>query len=463
MGIEKIPVVFTPDENFVVQTAVAILSMLETKEETTQYDFYIVVSEQMKVENLAILERIRKIHLEFQYRIVFIETVRLDCQKVTARHLSTSAYYRLVLADVLKEDKCMYHDGDILVLEDLQEMFHRNVQDVYVAGIKAIAKMQPTEENYNVMKKWNWQSFEQYILSGDLIFNLKKIREDGLVEKFYEQMEKEFPSEDQDVINYCCYGKIDFLPLKFCVMNRWFCPNAFASMSRMVYGKEELEEALKRPAVVHFAGADTKPWVNLRASYGRMWWKYAERILDLNEYQKWYERAKEYTLRRDWKHFIGQLPKDKKVIIFGFSKISRQLFDAMKKHGIMVSCSADNNSKVWGEVYENCGVMGIESALESDSDCMVVIASQNFREDIRKQLGKLGIPDEQMVDFYNKSYIYYMSIAPECYGDELADVYFREYGMDLTPIDAQKELEKLSIEECNELKEKYFMKYWMMP
>ena len=251
-----IPVVFTPDENFIIQTCVVILSMLETKKGETQYRFLIIVSNNINRACLRYLDKIKNLYEYFDYQIVYIDSTIFDKRKITTDHVSSNTYYRLILADILQEyDRCMYHDGDILVNADLSEMFQTSLSDCYVAGVKAALKHQDTEKNLDQLRKGGFISFDNYIFAGDLVFNLAKIREDGITNFFLKQMEKDYPSEDQDVINYCCYGKIKFLPLKYCMLNRWLNNNALINMKKQVYPIKEIKEAQKEPAIVHFAGA----------------------------------------------------------------------------------------------------------------------------------------------------------------------------------------------------------------
>ena len=140
-----IPVVFTPDEDYIIPTCVAILSMLVAKRSETRYKFYIVVSNKMDASYFRYLERVKKIKADFEYQIIQIDSSMFEKQKITTLHLKTSTYYRLVIAELLKDyDKCMYHDADILVLRDLQEMFEVDLDGFYVSGIKAYLKHQET-------------------------------------------------------------------------------------------------------------------------------------------------------------------------------------------------------------------------------------------------------------------------------------------------------------------------------
>ena len=352
-----IPVVFTPDENYIIPTCVAILSMLVAKRSETRYRFYIIVSNKMDASYFRYLERVKKLKADFEYQIIPIDSSIFDEQKVTTPHLKTSAYYRLIIAELLKDyDKCMYHDADILVLRDLQEMFDVDLDGFYVSGIKAYLKHQETEENQRIMKKWGFPSFDNYIVSGNLVLNLFKIREDKLTERFIQHMYKGYPSEDQDVINLCCYGKIHFSPLKFGMMNRWIYNDILYTMEKKVYELKEIEEAKESPAIIHFAGGVAKPWKNLHTAYADKWWEYARQILDEEEYLEWYRRAEIVTRERDWEYLKKRLEKYEAVVIFGAGKYGGELPPVLRKWGHDVKGFIDNDVAKQGKEYNGCKV-----------------------------------------------------------------------------------------------------------
>lgn len=411
----NISVVFTPDENFIVQTSVAILSMLMSKKKETNYTFHIVVSQNFRKESFEYLERIKSLQNDFSYEIHYIDSSVLDSRKITTRHVTSSTYYRLVLADVIEDDKCMYHDGDILVFDDLTEMFDIEIENYYVAGIKAIMKHQDTKENREAISKWKFSSFDNYIFAGDLIFNLKKIREDNLIQQFVEHIHKGYPSEDQDVINMCCYGRIKFLPLRYCMLNRWINGTPFEDLDNIIYSDEEMDEARNNPAIIHFAGADTKPWTNVRAVYADKWWELAKKILTQEEYAKWRIKAETITRERDWDFFVEKLSNKKNVIIFGFSDIARELCNKLIEKNYNVVCFADNDKGKQGKCYADKEVIDIKSAIQQYGNANIVIASQNYRKAIREQLINCGVDSLNIIDYFYKSYIYYQALDEKYY------------------------------------------------
>lgn len=403
--------------------------MLVAKRSETRYRFYIIVSNKMDASYFRYLERVKKLKADFEYQIIPIDSSIFDEQKVTTPHLKTSAYYRLIIGELLKDyDKCMYHDADILVLRDLQEMFDVDLDGFYVSGIKAYLKHQETEENQRIMKKWGFPSFDNYIVSGNLVLNLFKIREDKLTERFIQQMHKGYPSEDQDVINLCCYGKIHFLPLKFGMMNRWIYNDVLYTMGKKVYEFKEIEEAKESPAIVHFAGGVAKPWKNLRTAYADKWWEYARQILNEEEYATWYKKAEAATERRDWKYLKKRLEKYETVVIFGAGKNGGELLPVLRKWGHDVKGFIDNDVVKQGKEYNGYKVWGIDSELLQLDSVAVVSSVQNHWEEIRMQLIDKGVSSERIVDYNAKNEIYYMSLNPQYYEYEFRDMCVGKFG-----------------------------------
>lgn len=375
------------------------------------------------------MERVKKLKADFEYQIIQIDSNMFDKQKITTPHLKTSAYYRLIIAELLKDyNKCMYHDADILVLRDLQEMFDVDLDGFYVSGIKAYLKHQETEENQRTMKEWGFPSFDNYIVSGNLVLNLFKIREDKLTERFIQQMHKGYPSEDQDVINLCCYGKIHFLPLKFGMMNRWIYNDVLYTMGKKVYEFKEIEEAKESPAIVHFAGGVAKPWKNLRTAYADKWWEYARQILNEEEYATWYKKAEAATERRDWKYLKKRLEKYETVVIFGAGKNGGELLPVLRKWGHDVKGFIDNDVVKQGKEYNGYKVWGIDSELLQLDSVAVVSSVQNHWEEIRMQLIDKGVSSERIVDYNAKNEIYYMSLNPQYYEYEFRDMCVGKFG-----------------------------------
>lgn len=118
---------------------------------------------------------------------------------------------RLYLADILKdEDRILYLDTDLLVIDNVTELFELDMDNYYAAGVLDQAI------KYNFSTKGIDIDKEHYINSGVCLLNLKKIREDNMVKKlnrFLNTHKLMYP--DQDTINVVFKDKILFLDNKY--------------------------------------------------------------------------------------------------------------------------------------------------------------------------------------------------------------------------------------------------------
>lgn len=420
-NLNEIPVVFTPDENFMVQTAVSILSMLQSKRNDTIYHFYILVSEDINRDSLEYIERIKNIYSDFQYEVTYFDSKAIDGIKVNTAHVTSSTFYRLLLSKIYDFDKCMYHDGDILVNDDLSDMYNIDMGDSYIASVKAIGQQQDGGIANDLINTWGFKSLEQYVFAGDLTMNLKLIREKGIDDFFIEEMKKGYPQQDQDVLNYCCYDHISFLPLKYCMLSRWTDNNGIYGFKKQVYTESEIAEAKETPAIIHYAGAIAKPWINVRAAYANEWWDLAKRILTDEEYAVWYNRAEEWNKSLDYSSILKTIKSaTDSVYIFGYTYIGKILCDRLMAQGKRVIAFVDNNKNKIGQDYKGIAVISADS-IESDCKADIIISSQNAFELIKNQLLSQGITEDCIIQYKHKIRFYYECLDRDFYEFEYRD------------------------------------------
>ncbi len=412
---DRIPVVFTPDENFIIQTSVAIISMLRSKKSKTKYYFYLVVSSSIDRIRLHYFDDVKVLYSDFEYEIVYIDSHQFDNLLITTKHLSTSAYYRLMLPIILpNEDRVMYHDGDILVMEDLTEMYNADMGQNYVAGIPSINAIQESEWKHTHISNWGFKTMDGYIFSGDLVLNLKLMREDGICGMFEQQMVLGMPSEDQDVLNYCCGKKIYHLPLKYCMLSRWINNNSLFEFNNKLYSEAEIVEAQKNPVIIHYAGAVAKPWVNTRAVFGKVWWSIVGELLDESDYESILKVSEEKTVERDFRTLYGRINKlaDKYdgIVIYGAGKAGRALLKLLKTKNLYVKGFVDKAEKISGNNIDGVTVYSKKFIPDLSKDSFFIISVQNEFERIKRDLLCAGLNPEQIFVYYYKDKLYLDSV-----------------------------------------------------
>lgn len=133
---------------------------------------------------------------------------------------------RSALAKVFPDlDKILSIDCDTVVLEDVSELWEIPIDDYYVAGVREPSLSLAT---HNL-----------YINAGVTMWNLKKLREDGIDDKMIDDLNRNGRSfVSQDVLNV-------------------FCKDHILEISGKYNVSEYTEKSLEKK-ILHFAGR--KPW-----------------------------------------------------------------------------------------------------------------------------------------------------------------------------------------------------------
>ena len=282
--MDTIPVVLAADNNYRYPLMVTLLSSLMNAKKNTKYQFIILVSDQFDMESMELINKLLK-----QYDMP--EAVFYNMQdnyrniEMQIKHISYATFYRLQLPELLKEvEKCIYLDVDVVVKKDLKEFFDTELGDNYIAGVKAAGYYYPEEKKTATISLLEIDKLDQYINAGVLLINLKKMREDKLTETFEKLLEKNFPSQDQDILNAACYGHIKVLPPKYNAMTKYNVgiKDEYDRIEclHICYTREDWNEACETPVIIHYADR-WKPWQDLRGNFVQEWWKY---IKVLNQY-----------------------------------------------------------------------------------------------------------------------------------------------------------------------------------
>lgn len=272
-------------------------------------------------------------------------------------HITRPTYFRLLLPDLLEEDKCIYLDTDTIVLLDLARMYNIDMGDCYVAGVRHPGVVVPCSHEF--CKNIGIPSADQYINAGVLLMNLEKLRHDGMVKKFLELISWNMPMQDQDIINNACYGKILRIPFKYNVLTK--LSDVCSVDYKNTYSETELREAWNRPAIIHYADLN-KPWNSGGCAFADYWWKYF-----------WKSPAYKCVINDFWNEFVinviyrscknqifaKKTPKmfditfQRNYVIYGAGKRAKDVIPFIKQLGIVpefiiVSSLEGNPSEIEG-------------------------------------------------------------------------------------------------------------------
>lgn len=462
---KKIPIVMATDENYLFFTCVAISSIAKSAKEGTFYQLYILVSSGLDDRDClfdSLQQRYSNIHIE----IVRIDDSLFQNVKINNSHVTKATFYRLALCELIKEEKCLYLDSDILVTEDLKTLYQTELGNNYLAGCRDIwVEMFSEPERDKRCVATRIPSMAQYINAGVLLFNLKQIREDGIDRLFLEQMNQNYPHEDQDILNVCCFGKILHLSAKWNIFTVFM--GQMNQMQEVGIKEEELEAYRNRRGIFHYATAQARPWEREDCWLGREWWQIAREWEKESAYQRFRDKIYKKELEGNWEYYFRICKQSNRIVIFGYTKYSRELCEWIKRiknNAEIVFC--DNNEEKQGLWYQNIPILSFQDIVKASVDSIIFfVASQTKALEIQQFLVDNGIREEQIVVYRRKGENYYQYLDDRYYRRELQDICKKE-NLDWKIFGSLSKDEIYNVlcnnERFQNWTEKYYMDKWLL-
>ena len=252
----KIPIVVISDNKLA----------METKNKETYYELNVLITSDFTQENI---DKIKSIEEQYNNECS-ISFVNLDSRfeniKNETGHIANACAYKFCISESLPMyDKILYLDTDIIVFEDLGQLYNSEIGDNYFAGVFSICHYLYREGLAEELKIPN---LLYYVNAGVLVFNLKKIREDNIIQKAVKLIGSYKDSVDQHIWNKICYPHIKLLPIKYNVTQT--NDNEYDMIiAQCAHIRRELEES-RSPVIYHYTGI-RKPWNCLNIKYGILW------------------------------------------------------------------------------------------------------------------------------------------------------------------------------------------------
>ena len=270
----KIEVVFTLDKNYLKPLSVAIASILKNADKTSFLIFNIVHTG-IDIKYQLILEKLKKLNANCEFNFINFSNYadENDLKKYLDirddyHYITPSTYFRFYLPQILSDKKKVLHlDIDVIVLEDLWNLYNTNIEDYY-AGVINDGFMEYALNEKLVIEASN-QTFEDYLLkylgkestkyfnAGVILYNLDKIRQDNITDKLWEFVKTKSPLkyQDQDVLNAVLENNVLY------VEDKWDTfPNFYTT----------------EKGIIHYVG-ENKPWNSPQNDIAwHFWWKYCK-------------------------------------------------------------------------------------------------------------------------------------------------------------------------------------------
>lgn len=263
--------VFVTDNLFVIPTTVAIHSLKDSQYIIDKKYIVHVLCNGLSENDKEIM--ISMTDASFTVDIIDI-TEKFNAMRLSKlqEHYCTAkvvALLKFEIANVLEDvDKVLYLDGDIVVKGDLSELFDIYLGEAYVAGVRDCGVATYARDRHQNLEL----NFDNYINSGVMLLNLKKMREDNLREELYriKFSLSDKTKMDQNVFNIV-FAKneegIKLLPLRYnCTFINDYLENLYGKVDLDILNDvhcssySSWEQVLEDAVILHYS-APLKPWL----------------------------------------------------------------------------------------------------------------------------------------------------------------------------------------------------------
>ena len=277
----EIPIFFTIDDSYAPFLAVALNSAIKNSDPQRNYKA-IVLYQDLGTDNISRLQSLQTENFKIELMPIRANMEALDdrmSNRLRCDYFTLTIYFRLFIPSMFPQyDKGIYIDSDVVLTDDIAKLFDIDIGENYIGACNdlSIADIPPlvayTEKAVGVNAK-------EYINSGVLLMNLKKMRDDDLEGHFLSLLNKyHFDSiaPDQDYLNAMCNGKIYYLEEKWDTM-----PN-------------DAKPMLTETSLIHY-NLFSKPWCYDGIQYEEQFWNYAQDcgfIYEIREFKASYSEDK---------------------------------------------------------------------------------------------------------------------------------------------------------------------------
>lgn len=243
------------DNDYHYITHISMKSIMISQNKDTFIIFHLLVSNINSTQK-HIIDRIKVEHKNCKIKYYEMRD-KFKNIKISNSIWSIANFYRIILPELLpKEKKLLFLDTDTLIYKDLTKLYNYNVEGKYFVGM-----LETKSDRF--FNKFN-KSFENFINTGVMLFNLEELRKGKISEKiqtFLKKYNKELRSPVNEAMNYITYFKNAYFNPKYVVIS--FCNKyevlSYCKKLKIKINCNKVLKAFKDPYIYHFIG-HKKPW-----------------------------------------------------------------------------------------------------------------------------------------------------------------------------------------------------------
>lgn len=252
--MQPITICLASDENYAQHSGALIHSILANHKTKVPIDIHFLDGGIKEDTEKKLIEITNKFD---NARLIFHKMGNLYKEFSGGSQGSAAMYYRLKVPELLPNtEKAIYMDIDVIVLQDIEDLWNIDISHQPVAAVEDIGLHRNLD---SIRKRLHLPSDARYFNSGVLLMNLTQWRKENISAKLLEYLQQnpDLIYPDQDALNVLFHDKALYLHPKW---------NAYKGIFHYSYKKNRPDfltspfiEAAKSPAIVHFTGS-VKAW-----------------------------------------------------------------------------------------------------------------------------------------------------------------------------------------------------------
>lgn len=280
----NIPIVFSSDNNYSPYLGVAIYSLLKNISRDKNYDIIILdsaIKEINKSRINSLIKEFDNVSIRYFNIVSFYKKYDQDIF-FTDRYYTKANYNRLFIPEILHNyDKVIYLDSDILIFEDVSNLYNIDLEDNLIAAVSDIEVIR----NRKLLSDYCTEELEiesifKYFNSGVLLIDIQQCLKNDFLDNCIKELKrvKQPKCVDQCILNIVCEDKIKYLDFTWNVQYHVPYVDKYYDEKLPQRHLKEYNKCLANPKILHFTSAN-KPWNNLEMElekdFSAIFWEYA--------------------------------------------------------------------------------------------------------------------------------------------------------------------------------------------
>ena len=246
--MEKIKIVFVVDDKYFKYMIVTLLSIVENTKSSILVYIICENAEKKKLDQTLAILNDEDIELKF----IDYNNEKKNNFNLKKDYMSSIAYAKYDIPNLIDEDIVIYLDSDILFINDIKSLWELRNPD---SEVQAVWNPGYTVDNIQIGVEKSYRNFN----SGVMILNLKKWRDNNITEKLYDftfANNNKTRLHDQPALNFVFKNNWGELPYQYNFQNVYFrCLYKDLELT-----KKEYKMVYEKLCIIHFTGKD-KPWL----------------------------------------------------------------------------------------------------------------------------------------------------------------------------------------------------------